>query len=192
MVSIVTYGIFTEDIHIEKIVNYLNQWSDISYIISNRPWDTESYDFAIGITYCFDWRIGLNDKIQKKRTWYDYQPTPTPEYGNPENYSKGVSHSTRYWAVSLYQVTGTICEKPLACRPFKFDSYPTTTTEMILLVHYKLFQLFKETINYLQYNPQTEEELKKTIKNHEKDVVQSVPIDEFEEFENNELWKQCP
>ena len=28
------YGIFTKPIHVEKIVNYLNQYTDMDYIIS--------------------------------------------------------------------------------------------------------------------------------------------------------------
>ena len=134
-------GIFTKPIHVEKIVNYLNQHTDINYIISTNKQEIESFEFDIGISYCFPYIIDIKDKL-----WYNYHPAP-PNYPGMSNYSKPVADKVKEFAVMLHKMTNVVDEGPIVkIKHFKLDSIPVNSNELGNITHYYLFQLFKETI----------------------------------------------
>ena len=86
------YGIFTKSIHVEKIVNYLNQYTNIDYIISTRKDEIFSYDFDIGISYCFPYVVNIDYPIEDKRIWFNYHPGPLPEHPGLNNYADAIKN----------------------------------------------------------------------------------------------------
>lgn len=188
MIDMVTYGIFTKPQHVEKIVNYLNIWSDVSYLISTNRWETEAFEFDVGISYCFPWIIDLNTPKNKNRIWYNYHPGPLPRYGNLGNYAKGIKDDVKRWGVTLHTITMDIDKGPILQRKsFDLASYPTNTAELGDISHYYLYQLFKQTINYLQFKPRDMVEFGKIKIKHAKDVIIPLAIDEFNDLEEKKI-----
>ena len=138
-------GIFTKPIHVEKIVNFLNQKTKIKYVICTSKNEIDMYDFDIGISYCFPYIIDL-----KGRPWFNYHPAPL-KYPGFTNYSKPVKDKVREFGVALHQMTSEVDKGPIVkVRKFKLDSIPINSNELGSIVHYHLFQLFKETIATLE------------------------------------------
>ena len=137
-------GIFTKPIHVEKIVNYLNQYTDVDYIISTNKQEIESYEFDIGISYCFPYLIDIGDK-----PWYNYHPAPL-NYPGLTNYSRPVKDKVTDFAVTLHRMTEEVDKGPvIKVKHFKLDTIPVNSNELGNITHYYLFQLFKETIRDL-------------------------------------------
>jgi len=138
-------GIFTKPIHVEKIVNYLNQNTGVDYIISTNKQEIESFDFDIGVSYCFPYIIDIKDK-----TWYNYHPGP-PKYPGMTNYSKPIKDKVTDFAVMCHKMTNVVDKGPIVkIKHFKLDSIPVNSNELGTITHYYLFQLFKETIGWLE------------------------------------------
>jgi len=167
MKSGMKFGIFTKPQHVEKIVNFLNENTDLHYIISTNRYEPLAYDFDIGVSYCFPWVIDsrYNDgMLLENKDWYNYHPAPLPFYGGWGNYQKGIKAGIKEWGVSLHRMTEHVDEGPvLKVKYFKLDSPPVNTQELGDISHYHLFQLFKETIKLLEHCPKTDEELKKEL-----------------------------
>lgn len=158
------YGIFTKPQHVEKITNFLQsrpcQMCDKDFIVSTDRWEHQYFDFDIGISYCYPWLIDLKRPENKNRVWYNYHPSPLPEYGNWGHWAKGLKKIKESgelrWGVSLALIdegidTGT----ELKTIWFPLQSVPVNTQELADITHYYLFQLFKETILYLKNRPTT-------------------------------------
>ena len=137
-------GIFTKPIHVEKIVNYLNQYTDIDYIISTDKKEIDMFDFDVGISYCFPYIIDIKDK-----PWYNYHPAPL-EYPGFTNYTKPVEDKIKDFSVTLHKMTNEVDKgEIIKVKHFKLCSCPTSTNELGNITHYYLFQLFKDTIREL-------------------------------------------
>jgi len=162
------YGIFTKTQHVEKIVNFLNENTDLYYVISTNKWEPLAYEFDIGVSYCFPWIIDSKyNELLETKDWYNYHPAPLPFYGGWGNYQKGIKNEIEEWAVSLHRMTEQVDEGPvLKVKHFKLHSLPTNTQELGDISHYYLFQLFKETIELLERCPKTEEEFKELDQNY--------------------------
>lgn len=144
------YGIFTKPIHVEKIVNYLNQNTNLDYIISTNKYELYMYDFDIGISYCFPSLVDVNYPIPNKRIWYNYHPAPLPEYEGANNYSDAIRDGVWKYAVTLHRMTMNLDRGEIIKRiDFPLQSIPVSTNELGSIAHYYLFQLFKETIESL-------------------------------------------
>lgn len=151
--------------HVEPMVNYLNQL-DLDYIISSYKFSPESFDFDVGVSYCWTWLIDL-DK-HPGVTWYNYHPAPlkwlAEGFPGQNSYAKGVhwmkKTGIKEWGVTLHLIDNGVDTGPiLKQRFFNLDSIPCDVQELGDISHYHLFQLFKDTILYLQYKPKTREEL---------------------------------
>ena len=153
------YGIFTKPQHVEKLVNYLNQYTDIDYVISTNKYELVSLNFDIGISYCFPYIIDLNDEYNKNRIWYNYHPAPLPRYGDLGNYQKGIKEKVEWWGVSLHLMVKKVDAGPVfQIDYFKLKEVPINTQELGDISHYYLFQLFKGTINLLKGCPKNKKE----------------------------------
>lgn len=140
------YGIFTKPIHVEKIVNFLNQYTDIDYIISTDKNEVCMYNFNIGVSYCFPFKINICDK-----PWFNYHPAPLPKYKGLSNYSKPISDKVKHFGVTLHKMSNVIDNGDvILVKNFSLGSVPVTTNELGCITHYYLFQLFKETIEKLE------------------------------------------
>jgi len=149
------FGIFTKPIHVEKIVNYLNSVGISDYIISTNKREIDSYEFEIGVSYCFQSIIDIGDKM-----WYNYHPAPLPKYPGLSNYSAPIKDKIRHFGVTLHIMTGDIDKGPIIKKKmFPLESIPINSNELGNITHYYLFQLFKETIGVLHKRPLSEEEL---------------------------------
>ena len=62
-------GIFTKPEHVEKIVNYLNQYTDIKYIISTNRREIDLFKYDVGVSYCWPWKISQEQLSTKP--WYN-------------------------------------------------------------------------------------------------------------------------
>jgi len=155
-------GIFTKEIHVEKIVNYLNNnYPSIDYIISTERSETIAYDFDIGISYCFPYIVKIKDKI-----WYNYHPAPLPEYPGLTNYAIPIKDKVDNFGVTLHIMTDEVDKGPiLRVKRFNLDSVPVSTNELGCISHYYLFQLFKETVKILLKQPKSKEELDEYLSN---------------------------
>lgn len=142
------YGIFTKPIHVEKIVNFLNQHTDLDYVISTDKQEIYAYEFDIGVSYCFPFKVDIK---YGKRHWYNYHPGPLPEYPGLRNYVNAIADKKRHYGVALHEMTEEI-DKGAIIKVFVFPlaSLPVSTNELGNIAHYWLFQLFKETIEKLQ------------------------------------------
>jgi len=137
-------GIFTKPIHIEKIVNYLNQHTNIDYIISTNKQEIDSFDFDIGISYCFPYIVDI-----KNKPWYNYHPAPL-KYPGMKNYSEAIKDKVTDYAVTLHKMTNEVDNGPIVkVKHFKLNSVPINSNELGAITHYYLFQLFKETVEEL-------------------------------------------
>jgi len=140
------YGIFTKPCHVEKLVNYLNKYTDIDYIISTSKQDIKSYSFDIGISYCFPYIIDIKDI-----PWYNYHPAPLPEYPGINCYSHAIHDRVRRYGVTLHQMTNTVDQGEIIEKNmFDLVEAPCCVDELGSIAHYYLFQLFKKTINKLK------------------------------------------
>lgn len=142
----IKFGIFTKPIHVEKLVNYLNQYTNIDYIISTSKEEIEAFEFDIGISYCFPYIVDVS-----KRTWYNYHPAPLPEYSGLSNYSIPIHDNVTEFGVTVHKMTNVVDKGPIVkVKRFKLESLPINTNELGNIAHYYLFQLFKETVNELK------------------------------------------
>ena len=167
MVVHMRYGIFTKKQHVEKLVNFLNENTELHYIISTNKWEPLAYDFDIGISYCFPWIIDSrydNNKLLESKDWYNYHPAPLPYYGGLKSYQKGITDRVKEWSVTLHRMIERVDEGTiLATKCFKLDSVPINIQELGDISHYYLFQLFKETIEMLKHCPKTEKDFKECV-----------------------------
>lgn len=164
------YGIFTKPVHVEKIVNFLNKYTTIDYIISTEKEEIYAYDFDIGISYCWPIKIDVSwphdliirDGKQETRIWYNYHPALLPEYAGMGSYAKALHDGVKEFGVTLHIMTSLVDHGPILCiKRFKLDSLPVHTTELGCITHYYLFQLFKETIETLSLKPVSKEDFEK-------------------------------
>ena len=132
-------GIFTKPIHVEKIVNYLNQWTDILYTISTVREEVDLFEYDIGVSYCWPWKV----KDTTSRKWYNYHPGLLPNHKGRDCYVKAILDGK--FGVTLHRMdddfdTGEIL------RVVEFEASPVNTQELGNLYHTELFNLFKDTI----------------------------------------------
>lgn len=140
------YGIFTKPIHVEKLVSYLNT-TKIDYLISTKKDEVYSSDFNIGVSYCFPWIV---DTTKGEVRWFNYHPAPLPEYPGPTNYTDAMRDKIRSFSVTLHQMTQEVDRGEIIKQLyFPLRSIPTHASELGVICHYYLFQLFKETIESL-------------------------------------------
>lgn len=164
-----TFGIFTQKQHATKIVNFMNITdADNEYIISTDQYGPETYDYDIGICYCFPHLINVDDAKHKHCTYYNYHPAPLSNkclsYGDWGNYARGMydlmTGTLSEWGVSLHVVTNKIDDGPiLRVLKVPLRSVPIDISEIADISHYYLFQLFKNTILKLRSRPMTKQEL---------------------------------
>ena len=141
------YGIFTKPIHVEKLVNYLNEHTDIDYIISTRKDDIHTYDFDIGVSYCFPYIVDINYPINDKRIWFNYHPGPLPKYPGVNNYSDAIRDGVTRYGVTLHEISMKVDNGTIIRRiDFDLENIPVCINELGTITHYYLFQLFKMTI----------------------------------------------
>jgi hypothetical protein len=160
-------GIFTKEHHVEKIVNYLTEYTDIDFIISTNRWEPDAFDSTINISYCFPWLI---KNIPKNVVWYNFHPSPLNP-SNPAEHFGDWGHWVRalkriretgvlMWGASLALIDEGVDSGPeLKTIWFPLRSIPVNTQELGDATHYYMFQLFKETIEALQFKPKTKKEL---------------------------------
>jgi methionyl-tRNA formyltransferase len=163
------YGIFTNKRHATKLINYINICSDIGYIISTDKYGPRELQYDIGICYCFQHLI--DEESLKEHVCYNYHPAPlsnkgSTSYGDWGNYARGLKDiadgKLHNWGVSLHLIEKNIDRGAvLTVLNFPLRSIPVDISELGDISHYFLFQLFKETIDLLQFKPKTEEEFKK-------------------------------
>ena len=133
-------GIFTKPCHVEKIVNYLNQWTDIVYIISTDRNEINLYEYDVGVSYCWPW------KVKNPVNWYNYHPGVLPDCKGVECYTKAMALGK--YGVTLHKMneefdSGEIIE----VREFEAD--PVNSQDLGNITHHHLFLLFKDTIRGL-------------------------------------------
>lgn len=164
------YGIFTKKRHAEKLVNYLNQYTSIDYLISTCKLGPYELDFDVGVCYGFPHLI---DVSRFTSTWYNYHPAPLPEYRDWGNYARGLHDlkvgKIKDWGVSLHVIdegidSGTV----LRVLTVPLMSIPVDNHELGDIGHYYLFQLFKQTVELLDCKPRTKKELDDYAKRYKK------------------------
>ena len=140
------YAIFTKQIHVEKLVNYLTQHTELDFIISTDKRELYNWlNYDIGISYAFGSIINI-DRTPTK-LWYNYHPASLPEYKGADVYARAVKDNVLEWAVTLHRMTMELDTGRIIKQiPFKLVSPPISTNEIESIAHYYLFQLFKETI----------------------------------------------
>jgi len=155
-------GIFTKPIHLEKIVNYLNQNTDLNYVISTQLPEVEAYDFNVGISYCFPQIININYPVKDRRMWYNYHPGILPQYPGLQCYSLPISEKVEEFGVTLNIMTMEVDNgEVLMIERFPLESHPVNSNELGTITHYHLFQLFKKTIEYFaEHRPKNRKEFK--------------------------------
>lgn len=156
----VVFGIFTKPVHVEKIVNYLNQETDLKYVISTNKYELNALRFDVGVSYCFPHVIDVDSPAQAERQWYNYHPAPLPDYKGMNCYSFAIRDRVTVFGVTLHVMTRELDSGPtLRIRRFNLDSEPVNTSELGSITHYYLFQLFRETIESLAFGPKSKSEL---------------------------------
>ena len=133
-------GIFTKPCHVEKIVNYLNQWTEIVYIISTERREVDLFEYDVGVSYCWPW------KVQNPENWYNYHPGLLPDHKGVDCYVRAILDG-RY-GVTLHKMTDKIDEGEILVSKV-FEANPVNTQDLANLTHHYLFELFKETIEGL-------------------------------------------
>jgi len=143
------YGIFTKSIHVEKLISYLNTIK-IDYLISTKKDEVYSSNFNIGVSYCFPWIVDVDYPNKDERRWFNYHPAPLPEYPGPTNYVDAMRNQVMSFGVTLHQMTQEVDRGEIIKQlHFPLRSVPVHTSELGVICHYYLFQLFKETIEKL-------------------------------------------
>ena len=142
-------GIFTKPIHIEKIVNFLNQNTNIEYIISTDKRELyHCYKFDVGVSYCFGSMIDISKTCTD--LWYNYHPAPLPMFKGADVYANAVGKKVKDWSVSLHKMTMELDSGELIDKMcFDLLSVPVSSNEIGSISHYYLFQLFKKSIGCL-------------------------------------------
>lgn len=151
------YGIFCKDVHTAKLVNFLNKYTEIDYIIvpSSKTNKYMAYysDFDIGISYCCGFIIDFEKerKIQgENRPWFNYHPHPLPEYKGYDAYAKAIAERIEKYGVTLHHMAQEVdAGKIIQVKRFPLASIPVHPNELGNICHYYLLQLFKETIEEL-------------------------------------------
>jgi len=150
------YGIFTKPIYVKKLVNYLNQYTDIDYIIETKKEYIYTYDFDIGISYCFPYIIDVEyieylTPKNIKKVWYNYHPALLPKYKGLNCYSDAIRDKVKSFGVSVHRMTNDIDSGEIfKSLMFKLYDVPIDENELGNICHYYLFQLFKNTITKLK------------------------------------------
>jgi len=138
-------GIFTKQVHVEKIVNYLNSIDFSDYFISTSREEIMAYNFDIGISYCFPYI--LKGKELEKAKWYNFHPALLPKYKGKYNYADAIKDGVLSYGVALHEIDeGIDTGKLITIKKFSLTSKPINSNELGNITHYYLFQLFKETI----------------------------------------------
>lgn len=156
-------AIFTKPIHVEKLVNYLNQNTDLDYVISTRKDEINAFDFEVGVSYCFPYIVDVHNfpemPVSDKRMWYNYHPAPLPKYPGIQNYADAISDKVMEYGVTLHVMTEKVdAGEILAITKFPLASLAVNDNELGSIAHYYLFQLFKETIEALECKPASKNE----------------------------------
>ena len=140
------YLIVTKPIHTEKIVNWLNQNTNIDYYITTSKLELDMWDYDIGISYCCPYII----KTTEKKPWFNYHPGPLPRYSGLYNYANAIKNKSLVYGVTLHRMTDKIDTGPIIRKKmFRLKTIPINSNELGCIAHYHLFQLFKETIGDL-------------------------------------------
>ena len=150
-------AIFTKPVHVEKIVNYLNQYTEVDYIISTDKLEERfnQYDYDIGVSYCWPYRVQLTEMInmddaKPEKVWFNYHPS-LQQYPGLSNYIQPIKDGVTSHGVMLHRMSDKIDKgEVIESRVFQLDSVPTHTNELGCISHYYLFQLFKDTIEGLE------------------------------------------
>ncbi|MCL6089222.1 MAG: hypothetical protein M1530_03620 [Candidatus Marsarchaeota archaeon] len=159
------YGIFTKPIHVEKLVNYLNQHTKLDYVISTRKDELRAFDFDVGVSYCFPYIVDINYPVQDPRAWYNYHPAPLPKYPGLNNYSDAIADKVMEYGVTLHAMTMKVDGgEILAERGFRLASEPVSVNELGNITHYHLFQLFRETVDALGRKPKSKAEMERWLR----------------------------
>jgi len=133
-------GIFTKPCHLEKIVNYLNQWTDIVYIISTERREIDLFEYDVGISYCWPW------KVHNPENWYNYHPGLLPDHKGVDCYVKALQDGK--YGVTLHKMNDEWDSGEIIAKQ-EFEADPVNSQDLANLTHYHLFQLFKATIEGL-------------------------------------------
>lgn len=153
-------AIFCKPVHMQKIVNFLNEHSNINikYVIFDSTVKSnqhEAYyrDFDVGISYCAGFIIDLKKEKKIKgynAKWFNYHPHPLPEYKGYSAYAKAIKNKVTYYGVTLHRLVQKVDSgEIIQVRSFNLDSPPVDVSELGNICHYHLFQLFKETIEHI-------------------------------------------
>jgi len=138
--------IFTKPNHLEKIVNFLNEETQLKYTITSDKQEIVNlaYSFDVGVSYCCPYIIRIDE-----RPFYNYHPAPLPEYKGISIYADAIKNKAKEWGVTLHRMTEKIDEGEIIDEiRFKIKP-PHSTNEIGTIAHYYLFELFKGTINKL-------------------------------------------
>lgn len=134
-------GIFTKPEHVEKIVNYLNQYTSVIYVISTNKQEIDLFEYDIGISYCWPWKVSKEHLAL--RDWYNYHPGLLPECKGVDCYVRAMLDGK--YGVTLHRMdegfdTGEIL------RRVQIPADPVNTQDLANITHYELFRLFQATI----------------------------------------------
>jgi len=165
------YGILTSKQHAVKLINFMNIYEpDIKYIVSTSKYAPQEFEYDIGVCYCYNFLIDVDELGNENKVYYNYHPASLSNsgasYGDWGNYARGLydlqTGKLKEWGVSLHCIdrgvdTGTV----LRVLRVPLMSIPIDSQELGDASHYFLLQLFKKTIHALQFKPKTKEELDK-------------------------------
>lgn len=122
-------------------------------MISTCKHGPETLTYDLGVCYGFPHLI----KVElHPEPFYNYHPAPLPGYGDWGNYQRGL-HDLKNgviteWGVSLHAIDDTIDGGTvLQTMPVPLHTIPVDIQELGDIAHYWLFQLFKDTIEALEF-----------------------------------------
>ena len=137
-------GIFTKPCHVEKIVNYLNLWTDITYVISTDRREIDLFEYDVGVSYCWPWKVSAEHL--KFRDWYNYHPGLLPEHKGVDCYVRAILDGR--FGVTLHKMDGEFDHGEII-EVREFEATPVNSQDLANITHYRLFELFKDTIGGL-------------------------------------------
>ena len=142
-----TYCIFTKPHHVEKIVNFLNQKTDLHYTITSDKQEIKNfaYNFDVGVSYCCPHILNIDS-----RPFYNYHPAPLPHYKGQDIYARAIRKGMRIWGVTLHRMTEKVDEGEIIKEVLFEIEEPCSTNEIGTISHAALFKLFRETIMELK------------------------------------------
>lgn len=146
------FAVFTKPRHVEKLTNFLTQFTNIDFVISTSKQELSAFDFDVGVSYCFPFIIRRKHLDGRDgRVWFNYHPAPLPEYPGLDNYSIPIRDGVETFGVTLHVMTEKVDKgEILGAETFELSSVPVCSAELGDIAHYHLFQLFKRTITDLE------------------------------------------